>query len=373
LLPAAPEVDQSDSIHPEAYARVKGAEEVSGPGLADREAVCRELIELCERELPNAKEASRRARLHYECGRLFENPLHDLDAALQHYLQARSLSNHHVPTLSGLRRVRLLRGEYKAALDVISQEIELCRSTEVRGALHFQRAVILDERLRQEGEARLAYEAALEQLPGDAATLRALARAHRRDREHQKLREVLDAQANVVGDEPPLVAARIAEHARNAELDEAFEGDAGALYQRAASTDALGSAALMHAARLHRERGQYSELVQLEQKRVELLSDPRLRAATLSTAAELLSEHLADLAGAIVLLEQAASEVPSDLSPLWRLAELYERLGDQDMRLRTLERLEAGSQHDAHQRLQLRLMLANANRALGKDATPAIH
>lgn len=371
-MPSAPEVDESDSIHPEAYGRVPKEPSVHSPGLADREAVSRELIALCEAELGRSKDSSRRARLHYECARLYESPLGELNEALQHYLKARSLESTHLPALSGLRRVRLLRGEWTAALEVLSEEIELCRSPEVRGALHFQRAVILDERLRQPSEAREAYEKALEQLPSDAATLRALARTHRRDRQFATLNGILDAQANLVGDEPTLLAARLAERARNVELHPDSSDEATDLYRRAVRADALGSAALPHAVRLLAGLGHHTEIVELERQRVRLLSDPRLRVASLLATADLLSEHLADVIGAAALLEQAASEIETDPTPLSRLVGLYERLGDHDARVRTLERLES-SERDPSVRLQLRLTLADAHRARGRDCTPAIH
>lgn len=370
-MPSPPSVQGSDSIHPEAYGQVPKQPPALTLELADREAVSRELIALCEAELQRCNDRSRRARLHYECARLYEVPLGELDRALEHYQQAAGARNQHVPTIAGLRRVRLLREDFRGALKALSDEVELSESPEERAALLFERARIFEAPLKQREEARKSYQAALEQTPGDAATLRALSRAWRRDGNHEELCRVLDAQAGLAGDDPSLFAARLSERARETELF-ASEGQAAcAYYERAVEQDAMASAALPQAVRLYAKAGQFAEVVALERRRVSLLSDPKLRAATLSTTAELLAEHLADSAGAVALLEQAAAEDPNDLAPLYRLAELYERAGDHDSRVRTLGRLEAACADD-RQRLDLRLALADIHRTWRNDAASAI-
>lgn len=370
LLPSAPAVDGSDSIHPEAYGRVAQAALEPSPGLTDREGVSRELIALCERELSKVTDPGRKARLHYECARLYEFPLGDLEAALEHYQKARAIRGLHVPTISGLRRVHMLRGDWQAALRVISEEIDLAESPEQRGGLLFERALLLETQLRRPNDARESYEAALEQLPGDAAVLRALARARRRDGEHSALQQTLEAQANLAAPDPALLAARLAERARDVERHAAKPELSAELYQRAALTDPTASAALLHAVRLFAQEERFSEVVALERRRVELLSEPRLRAASLSATADLLSEQLGDVTSAIELLEQAAETVPKDPIPLERLARLYERIGAHEARARTLERLFAGTQLP-ELKLELCLKLSDLHRSRRRDVAAA--
>src|SRR5690606_22803179 len=129
-------------------------------------------------------------RLHYECARSYEFPLGDLDAALEHYQKACAISSQHVPSVAGLRRVHLLRGDWEAALEALTAEIELAEAPDERAALLFARALILEERLAQADRSRESYALALEQTPGDASILRALARASRREGDHAALRSV---------------------------------------------------------------------------------------------------------------------------------------------------------------------------------------
>ncbi len=365
-MPSPPSVDGSDSIHPEAYAGVSAEPAAVGPGLADREGVSRELIASCEAGLASEKDASRRARLHYECARLYEVPLGELDAALEHYQQARALRPHHLPSVSGLRRVRLLQQDWSAAIKVIADEIELSESPEARGALFYLRAVLLEQQLGHVREARESYQAALEQLPGDAAALRAMARAHRREGEHGPLRRVLDAQAGVAAEDRSLAAARWAERGRDTELFSGKGEEPCSYYQRSANADPMASGSLFHATRLYGLRNQFAEIARLEQQRIELLTDARLRSVSRAALADLLSERLDDLAGAITQLERAVAEFPEDAASLERLAELYERTGDHEGRVRTLERL-VESTRDVRQELELCLTLADLHRVRRRD------
>lgn len=371
LLPSPPSVEGSDSIHPEVYARVSRLPAVPSPELADRLGVSHELIAHCESELSNTSDAGRRARLHYECARLYESPVGDLELAFEHYQKARAIRAQHGPTIAGLRRVHMLRREWPAALKLLAEEIELAESPQQRGALLYERALLQEEQLRRPADARHSFEAAQKQLPGDAAVLRALARARRRDGEHASLREVIGAQADVAAQDPALLSARLAELARDAELFPGKGEDPREHYQRAAQADAMGSGALLHAARLAARQEHFSELVQLERRRIELLSDPQLRAASLASTADVLSEQLGDNAGAIQLMEQAVSTAPDDAFLLRRLGHLYERVGAHDARIRTLERLHEITE-DPELRLSLCLSLADAHRTRRRDAAAAV-
>jgi tetratricopeptide (TPR) repeat protein len=97
-----------------------------------------------------------------------------------------------------------------------------------------------------------------------------------------------------------------------------------------------------------------------------------IRAAVLSSAADVLAAHLGDTAGAVALLEQAAQDVPGDLVPLYRLVQHYDEVGDHDARVRTLERMEAAAGND-QLRLEFRLALADVHRTRRGDIKAAIH
>jgi tetratricopeptide (TPR) repeat protein len=329
------------------------------------------MIALCTAELERCQDHSRRARLHYECARLYETPLGDLDAALEHYQEARALRRQHLPTLAGLRRVLMLKGDWEAAVQALSEEVGVAELPEERAALLYEKALVLEERLDRGSEAAEAYRAALGQARGDASTLRALARAGRRDGDHAALRDVLDAQAGLAEDDPALLASRLSERGRVTERHTQAAEEACAFYERAVQADVMASGALWQAARLRGARRQSSELVALERRRVQTLSDSGLRAAVLCSAADVLAAHLGDTAGAVALLEQAAQEVPGDLTPLYRLAQHYDEAGDHDARVRTLERMEAAAGDD-RLRLEFRLALADVHRARRGDIRAAI-
>lgn len=339
--PAPPAPEATSSIHPEAYGAVPELEPDRASAPADRVAAARELVALCENELKETRDRTRRARLHYECARLYEAPLFDLDLALDHYQQARALAAQHGPTISGLRRVRVLRGEWEAALKALSEELELAPGPSERGALHFLRGQLLEQRLFRHADARAAYAQALAQLPSDGATLRALLRAARREKKPLEVRSLLDRLAEAAAGDPPLQAARLALRARATELGGGDAAEALAFYERAMQTDPLASAALLHAERIYARTGAYQKLAELGERRVDLSTSPRRRAAALVGAAEVSAERLGNWAHAQKLLERAVQEVESDPGPLARLADLYQAAGDHQGELRNLLKLEA--------------------------------
>jgi len=349
--------EATTSIHPEAYGAVP--ELVPSPAELppDRLAAARELVTLCENELKETRERTRRARLHYECARLYEVPLFDLDAALDHYQQARALASQHGPTISGLRRVRFARGEWEAALKALSEELELAPGPSERAALHFMRGQLLEQRLFRHADARAAYAQALAQLPGDGATLRALLRAARREKKPLEVRSLLDRLAEAAQSDPPLEAARLATRARATELGGGDLGEALAFYERAIQTDPMASAALSHAERIYAKTGAHQKLVELEEQRVLLLTSPKRRAAALMGAAEVSAERLGNRSHAQKLLERAAQEVDSDPGPRARLADLYQAAGDHQGELRNLLKLETLAT-DASHKIELRLRIA---------------
>jgi len=355
--PAPPLPEATSSIHPEAYGLVPELELDRASAPADRIAAARELIALCENELKETRDRIRRARLHYECARLYEAPIFDLDLALDHYQQARALASQHGPTISGLRRVRVLRGEWEAALKALSEELELAPGPSERGALHFLRGQLLEQRLFRHADARAAYAQALAQLPSDGATLRALLRAARREKKPLEVRSLLDRLAEAAATDAPLQAARLATRARATELGGGDAAEALAFYERAIQTDPLASAALSHAERIYAKTGAHQKLAELGERRVDLLTSPKRRAAALMGAAEVSAERLGNRAHAQKLLERAAQEVDSDPGPLARLADLYQAAGDHHGELRNLLKLEALATEPAA-KIELRLRIA---------------
>lgn len=359
--PAAPRPEASVSIHPDAYGDIPELLDEPGPSLADREAVARELVALCLTELKETRDKARRARLHYECARLCEMPLGDLDAALDHYQQARALASQHGPTIAGLRRVRMLRGEWEAAQKALAEEIEIAPGPGERAALYYLRGVLFEQRLGRPSDARANYAAALAQIPGDVASLRALLRSARRERRHAEVLSLLERLAEAAEQDPGLFAARAAARARAAETEGGEPSEVLPFYQRAIEADPLASGALLHAERITSALGQFQELALLGKRRVELLLDPSRRAAALLSTAEVTAERLGDRKAALALLEQASRETPSDSAPLLRLAELYHQQGDHTDELRTLLRLEH-LETETSMKVELRLRIAELYR-----------
>ncbi len=250
----------------------------------------------------------------------------------------------------------MLRGEWEGALKALAEELELAASPTERAALYYLRGILFEQRAGRSAEARASYTHALEQLPGDAASLRALLRAARKERKPAEVRSLLERLAESAQKDGSLSASRTATRARVTEVGGGDTAEALSFYLRSVTADPLASASLAHAERLTTLSGDAQKLVELGQKRIELLSEPVRRAAAFLATAELCAERLGDRALAVSLLEQAAKEVPTDRSPLVRLSDLYHEQGDYTSELRTLLRLEElESERDIQVELRLRI------------------
>lgn len=294
----------------------------------ERDVAARELLTLCSKALEKEKDPVRRGRLHYECARVLEVPLGDLEQATKNYQSAYKLIPDHEPTVAGLRRVLLRRERFDEALPVFDHSVRLEERAEDKAALLYDKGRLLEDRLKKPAEARSAYEAALELSPLDAAILSAVARVQRAARAWAALDGIVERQSQVAEGDAGLRAARIAERARLTETRGTDPTLAAEQYQRAFETEPRSSAALRDLERLHEKHRRHRDLVAALEARVADSSDPLVRATALYRMARVLSGRLMDWAGAAAALERAYRESPSDLLVLEELGRVYERVAD---------------------------------------------
>ncbi len=313
------------SIHP--Y-EVDTKSEVAPRGTIEREAAARELLSLCTKALEKETDSVRRGRLHYECARVLEVPLGELEEATKNYQSAFKLIADHEPTVAGLRRVLLRQKRFDDVLSVFDHSARLAERAEDKAALLYDKGRILEDHLKKPAEARAAYEAALELAPLDAGILSSVARVQRAAKAWSALDAIVERQSQVAEADVRLRAARIAERARLTETRGSDANLAAEQYQRAFETEARSSAALRDLERLHEKHRRYRNLVAALEARVLDSSDPTVRATALYRIARVLSGRLMDWSGAAAALERAFREAPMDTLVLEELARIYERTED---------------------------------------------
>lgn len=285
-----------------------------------------EFLKRAEAELPAKTHAAARARIRFECGRLLESVLGKPDEAAAHYRKALVDNPSHVPSIRALRRLLLSKGDFGAAVPLFDAQIAATRAAASRAALLYEKGKLLEDRLGQRREGREAFAAALELAPGDAALLKAVARAELGARAWDALDRSLEHSASGIQHDARHRAALLVERARIAESRRKNPGQAAELYQAALDADPRCDAAIHALKRLHYSHQRWRDLVGVLEREAEQVADPDARAMALYRVGRVEIDKLGNLEQGTHALERALGVVKDDRLILEALLRAYEAL-----------------------------------------------
>lgn len=292
--------------------------------LAESEAArAEEFLKRAQSEPAKAHPAAR-ARIQFECGRLCESVLGRSEEAIAHYRKALTDNPSHVPSIRALRRLLLSRGEYGSAVSLYDAQIAATRSPSARSALLAEKARLLEDRLGQRRESREAFAAALELNPGDAALLKAVARAELGARAWDALDKTVEHSAATVKNDARHRAALLVERARLAESRRRNQAQAAELYQAALDADPRSDSAVHALKRLHYSHQRWRDLVGVLEREAEQVADPDARAMALYRVGRVEIDKLGNLEQGTHALERALGIAKDDRLILEALMRAYE-------------------------------------------------
>lgn len=297
----------------------------------------RSKLEPWERELAATKDPIRRARLHYEIGRIAEMHLGDTRTAALHYQEALAGAPEHVPALRGARRLHLAKKSYAQALPLIDTEIRLTADARHKAALLYAKGRILEDGLAQKVEARAAYAIAHELDRGDASILKALEQLDADGGKHDELIRDLERAANAVATDAQHRAALVIQRARLVEHQKKDVEGAIELYENALTLDPTSGPALDALKRLHHGKKRWRDLIRVLMHEAEKSDDANARALAHYRVGRLQAERLGNRDEALLAMERARLEVPSEPLVLEELTRLFDAEGKHKELAQTLE------------------------------------
>lgn len=315
----------------------------SSPDSDSRIGQARALLRICEEQLVDAAEPARKARLHYEAGRLLEAPIWDFSASADHYEQARKLWPEHVPTLRGLRRVQTALGRYSAIPALFDAEIRVTRESSRRAMLFYEKGCVYRDSLEDAREARAAFSSAVELDPSNLSLLEAVRLAELAAGGWNQLDKAYELTAVALGSDTRQRSAILVERARLVASKMRDLALATSLYEGALQVDPNSPRAVRELKRLLYAQGRWLELSEVLSRESSQTEDPARRALLLYDAGRLQSERIGNVASALPLLEAAHSAAPDDQTILEELSRHYELSGRWDSFAATLEQLAAAS------------------------------
>lgn len=142
-----------------------------------------DLIDMHRQEAEVCRDAGQRAALLFKIGEVYEEKLHDQDAAIRSYRDVlREVPNHH-PALRALGRIWLTRGDDAGLAEVAKLECAVLNNPRERAIARCRAALVEEIHLGQDQAARQSYQSALDDNPALVPAQAALARIAQRNKD----------------------------------------------------------------------------------------------------------------------------------------------------------------------------------------------
>ncbi len=290
--------------------------------------IWKELRRSYEAELQalGAEEQALRGRLEYEVGRLEEEVFGNAAQALKRYRRA---AEHH-PDLGwatrALRRRYAISGSWREVAKTLDLDLERTAAEPARSVLWEWRGRIFAHRLRNEKEAALSYQRALDLDASNQTALLSRCELLMGSPAGRELAEALQAEAAATQD-LDFRAALEAEAGALLLLKQKNPGQAFERFSRALQANPRHEGARLETERLAQASQRWSELVERLVQEADLCGDRELSFGNRFLAAWIAWSRLGDADRAAELYEQAAALRPDHPLPLWELVWLYEQAG----------------------------------------------
>ena len=234
----------------------------------------------------------------------------------------------------------------------LEQKLEATASLEEKKAILHEIARVYDERLHDPAEAVYSLRRALELDPGDDTATDMLAAIYRRDRRWPELATLLSRARDYETDPGRRAQLQIS----LAELQESELGDDEAAvraYAMVLEIDPRSLGALDALERIYTRVDRSAELLQVYDRRIDLVEDPAERARILMKAAGIWQEKLGNAPNAIACLEGVVGLEPDNLNAMKSLEALLRQEKRFERLIEVLERHAALIEGDPTQRAEL--------------------
>jgi len=285
----------------------------------------REEIDALEAELAQGRSGLSAAVLHHEIGRLYEEVLGDLRAAVTHYQAAFKEDPKHISTLQAARMIFAEKENWGMVFQLLDAEIKATVPGSTRASLLIAKGLIAADRLENLKAAEKAFSDALTDDPGNGRAYAALEAVLVRQGDWAALAETYARAASATTDLARKAGLLVAQ----AEVVEHRLGgvDGGAaLYEEASSIDAGNVRARAALERLYYRLGRWKELANLLDQRADdarTSGDTEAELGASYRLARVLAERLDDPQAARAVLEGVLESAPGELLCLTELARLH--------------------------------------------------
>jgi tetratricopeptide (TPR) repeat protein len=274
------------------------------------------------------------ASIYHQLGLVRHHHLRDDAGAVEALLESAARAPGYVPTLAALGRLLSARGDFATLADIHLAELPALADPRQRAARLYKAGEIHERHLAAPdcdptdpalAQAILLYSRAVEEVAGYLPAVNALERLYTRTGRFADLCTLYDREARRA---PALTRAQLWEAMgrlwadRLADPDRAIE-----CYRKVLDDDATNLVAIRELARLYARTWHWRELVDMGEREIALIGDPRRTVQLLQRLGEIWEDRLLDLERAAGCYQRALAIAPAFLPALKALGRIYRQKG----------------------------------------------
>lgn len=307
--------------------------------LHERRGRWADVLRTLELEVDATSDQNEVVGILHRAGRVQEEQLRDVPAAIATYEKVLTLLPTYLPALRSLGRLYHREGRWEDLIAMYRREMEVSRSDERATGLLMRIAEIASERLKNDDRAVEVYRELLARSPGSVPALKAMAEIHRRRGDLGALSAVMLAEASHTTD----VAERTKSLYAVAEMYEHRLGDATRAAELHGEVLRVGHhpGSIEALVRIHSAHKAWPALVEVLELALERTPDTVAKAHLLVRLAEVTGDRLGRPQQAAERLEAAQALAPDDAGVLRQLERVYLARRDWERALVVGERLAA--------------------------------
>lgn len=283
------------------------------------------LLEALELEASMTDEPAQLVTLWHRAGDVLGLRLGRRPDAIDRYRRALAIDEHHRPSLSSLSRVYTIERRWSDLVAIYERQLEIDTEGPTAAALLQHMGLVHERELSRSDAAAECYRRALEHEPRASAAAQGLARILAKHKQWAELAELRDKQRGQVTD--PDDQARLALAAGELYEDRLDDLEQAARsYARAHELRPDDRPATEALRRIRALQVDWAALADELEQEAGQHGDPARAIADLSYAAQIRSERLGDLRGAVVCWHGVLRKDPENLGALLALEPLLRRL-----------------------------------------------
>ncbi|MES1178847.1 MAG: tetratricopeptide repeat protein [Myxococcales bacterium] len=284
-----------------------------------------ELINTANAWLPEQTENKQKIRLCLRLGKWYGEDLGHPEYAQPYYAQIMQLDPNNVQVLRQMAAIHRMSAQWQKVGETLTRALDVAVANEDRKAILVDLGELLFKNMGQPDQGIAFYKRALEVDPYYVPALTALERIYEERSNHNDLVEILTSKVKALSEPSEVASTKL----RMAGLYETTLGDfdrGGKVYREVLEIDGSNLVALRGLERIYQTTQQWSDLVSILERQLDVVATERERVEVLLRLAGIQEEHFLKFDIAATRLEQALEISPGEERAYIALERCYRRL-----------------------------------------------